>query len=134
MARHDVAAFGSRVLSAAVLIALGVVAWRRRWPAEYAMLMLVFVLLLCSPVVHPWYLLWLYPLAIASNHRPALVWTAVVVLAFWGPGSVLDGGDWSDPVPLRVIEYGAVAGSWIWARPRRAGVRADTAPVTLGSG
>ncbi|MCB9506684.1 MAG: DUF2029 domain-containing protein [Myxococcales bacterium] len=65
-------------------------------------------LLLASPVVHPWYLCWLLPLAALAGHRAALVWCGTATLAFFASASAADGAGWVDPVWLRTLEYAPV--------------------------
>ena len=73
---------------------------------------------LLSPVLHPWYLLWLIP-CFCFWRAPALVaLTGTVVLAYtvW-PGRLAD-GRWTLPVWAHVLEYAPVALLGLWALRR----------------
>ena len=95
---------------AVALLALLVVGWtihRRRWPAARSATVLLLALFLTSPVVHPWYLVWLLVPALRAGSPVGLAWGASVMLAFWGPASMSDAGRWADPLWVRVLEYAA---------------------------
>jgi len=54
--------------------------------------------LLLSPTLHPWYVLWLLPFAAAYASVPWLLFAALVPLAYLGAGDV--------PWSIRAVEYG----------------------------
>jgi hypothetical protein len=76
-----------------------------------SMLTILCALLFLAPTVHPWYVAWLVPLAALSPHtrlhRPALVASLVVLLAYTAWLSHHAGGPWSVPIPLLIIEFSA---------------------------
>ena len=69
---------------------------------------------LLSPVLHPWYLLWLIPCCCFYRVPAVVAWTGTVVLAYtvW-PGRLAD-GRWMLPVWAHVLEYAPVVllGCW----------------------
>ncbi len=105
--RYEVASNLTKGMAALLLALLGwSLLWLRAPPLE-ATLAWIGVLLLVSPVVHPWYVAWLVPLALARRFWPFVLWGGSVVLSYGLRG---DGGAWD--VALRVVEYGPVV---IWA-------------------
>ena len=80
------------------------------WPMATA---LVF-----SPVVYPWYLLWLTPFFISRLVWPLLVWSLIipaVYIVWYGLGA---GGKWAVPFWMSVLEYGVLAACTLWAFTR----------------
>ncbi len=112
----------TRILAALALAAtmVGVMARRLTDPLREASLLIGTVLLL-SPTVHPWYVLWLLPFAAARLSYGWLVFAAAVPLAYCaGEGDV--------PWILRSVEYLPalgllIAGAWK--------ARARPAPITV---
>ena len=94
-------------------------------PADYAL----GVLLLFSPIVNPWYLLWLLPFAVLRPSRTA--WTASFLL----PLSYWNGTHWMTaevhafdiPMAVTLLEIVVLAGVALldWARPLSLTVRED---------
>ena len=72
-------------------------------------------LLLLSPVVHPWYLLWVMPAALLHLHgdderwaRPFLVWSLLIWLVYLPRADYLETGVWQDQGWIRWLEYSPV--------------------------
>ncbi|MEM1414694.1 MAG: hypothetical protein AAGH15_07330 [Myxococcota bacterium] len=66
------------------LLFLGVLGWilrRERAPGDAALATLLAVLLL-APQLHPWYLLWVLPLAAAEGRLAPLAWSATLFVAY----------------------------------------------------
>lgn len=87
--------------------------------------------LVCSPIVYPWYLVWLAPFLITRGTVPLLVWTASIlpVYAAWELGR--RGERWAVPSAIMTIEFGlvgiaAVLLPWIRRGARR--TASDPAP------
>lgn len=108
-----------------VIVACGLVV-RRRVPDMQAARALVWVVLLLSPQVHPWYLAWLLPLEVAARGRAGLVWSAAILLAYAPLDRWVSDGVWVMPVELQAIEYGAVVLALL-VDPRRPSFREPTA-------
>ena len=104
-------AFGGVELAAAVvklLVALALalvllLLLHQRVEPDRVVLVMLAALLLMAPTVHPWYVAWLVPLAVAQSPRArALVaWSLLVLLIY---ADVVVGGT----VVLRLVEYGVV--------------------------
>jgi hypothetical protein len=96
-----------------VLLAFGVVAlraWRRARSLDAFLGPVTAALLLLSPVVHPWYLLWLLPfLALAAPESrwpwPLIAWTLLTWIAYLPRPDYLRTGTWSEAVAGRLVEY-----------------------------
>lgn len=93
--------------------------WARREPdpARYLFGGLL-VMAGLSPVVHPWYLLWLVPFFVLWRVPAVIAWTATVVLAYavW-PGYVAH-GVWVLPWWARAAEYAPVVVLGVWGLRR----------------
>jgi hypothetical protein len=102
----EVANLLARLLAAALLIAALAWAWARGAPPERFAEVLFGGFVLLTPVLHPWYVLWLLPL-IAVAAAPA--WTLLALLtplAYLPLASWLDGGAWHDATWTRVAIHG----------------------------
>ena len=78
---------------------IGVVAYTtwRRFSIERALLWIIATGLLLSPTVHPWYVLWVLPMAALRGNRPFLLLSGLVFLAYWGLASYQATGVWPQP-------------------------------------
>jgi hypothetical protein len=100
-------------LAAVFAVAIGLVtaAWCR-WklaesdPAAWAWPMAIAVS--CSPVIYPWYLLYLTPFLLTTGTIPLLVWTFAVQLVYVVWELVRHGGRWIVPTAVVAIEYTVV--------------------------
>jgi alpha-1,6-mannosyltransferase len=128
----------ARPLAALVVVAVvAVLAWRcllRPAPAgrcgiTAAMAGALLALLLCSPVVNPWYWLWVLPLALAAGQTCALVAGVVAVLSYLNghvlplalPGvSGLPDMPFQVPVALALVQLLAIAAALSWDFKARA--------------
>jgi hypothetical protein len=101
------------VASLAVLVGLAVAAWLR-WnpntPADQAdkWAWPMAASLACSPVVYPWYLLWLLPFLRSKSTLPLVVWSIGILPTYivWHLRSL--GYEWRVPVWALLLEYGSV--------------------------
>ncbi len=71
-------------------------------------LTVLLALFFVAPVVHPWYVAWLIPLAALRRSRAALLFAFVVLAAYLAWVSVRAGGAWQVPVWALVVEFGVV--------------------------
>lgn len=100
-----------RLMAAGVLmLLLAVLAWYR-WAFTEAGFAFFFALFLFSPVVHPWYLLWLLAF-LPFRKQPfdrtglaALLWTCSVVASYSAHQQQLVTGTWHIPANLLLAEY-----------------------------
>lgn len=103
-----------RWVAAAVLIAALVLLHRQRRQLEASALLYILVLFLLSPVVHPWYLLWVLALVSVRSDpfdafgSAAVLWTATVAAAYVAHQNQLTTGVWQIPGIVLVLEYAPV--------------------------
>ncbi len=66
-------------------------------------------LLVCAPVVYPWYLLWLLPFLRSRSTLPLMVWTVSILPTYivWHLRAI--GYPWQLPGWVLLLEYGSVA-------------------------
>lgn len=81
-ARAHVTFMLARGLGLGLVFAVAVIAVRRRWEPHAALRAVLWTLLMTSPQLHPWYLLWLLPLDIAVGKRSGIVWSATALIAY----------------------------------------------------
>jgi len=93
------AGLGVSVFLRARLRATHPAAWA--WPMAAA---LVF-----SPVIYPWYLVWLVPFLFDRSTLPLLVWTIAIMPTYLVWGLAREGHPWTVPNGILAVEYGAVA-------------------------
>jgi hypothetical protein len=77
-----VAGLATRAVLGVVVLVAALALARRGLPPLVAARLTVLLALLCAPQVHPWYLLWLLPLEIASGGLAGQVWAAAIVVAY----------------------------------------------------
>ena len=125
-----------RLLAAAVIIGLlGLLKWKQNQFVDAALAFFL-TLFLLSPVVHPWYLLWLVPF-LAMRARPfdligctALAWTITVVLAYSAQEQLLATGVWKITERMLLAEYAPVYLLLIIAATARPFSQMKLAPIT----
>jgi hypothetical protein len=76
--------------------------------------------LLCSPVIYPWYLVWITPFVISRGTLPLLVWSLSIIPTYAVWQLAREGAAWAVPGSVLALEYGAVAvtAAVLLARPR----------------
>jgi hypothetical protein len=129
----------------AIAIGMAAAAWCRwklseRDPAAWAWPMAIAVS--CSPVIYPWYLLYLTPFLLTFGTIPLIVWTFAVLPIYHVWEVVRLGGRWGVPPQLMVVEYSivlasvAVIGIARWRKrrhPREGGVHSGSSGITSAS-
>ena len=104
-----------RVAALIVLLGVALAVWRYRWPPVRSAAWLLTAIIVMSPTVHPWYLLWVVPLAVQPKAPFWLRWLcAVHVLGFWSPAQEADLGVWRDELWVRLVVWGSWAGVCVW--------------------
>lgn len=96
--------------AAAGLLVAAVVAWTtlRRYDPERALLWILGAGLLLTPTLHPWYALWILPLAALRASPPWLLLGGLAFLGYFGLGSWHALGSWPQPPWLRLLLWGPV--------------------------
>lgn len=122
-----------------VLAVVGYATWLR-FPAERALLWIIGAGLLLSPTFHPWYALWVLPMAALGGNAPFLLLTGLAFLGYWGLAAYQLTGVWPEPAWTRVVMWlpvwmlllanigalrGSATGSGALRRPRSSGVQAQ---------
>lgn len=98
--------------AAGVVIAMACAAVIRRSrvardPAAFAWPMAA--ALVCSPVVYPWYLVWLTPFFISALAWPLVVWSVMILPVYTVWQGLYNGGTWAVPPWMGLIEYAVLA-------------------------
>lgn len=91
------------VLVLVALLWVGLAAFRRPLPSAYGWT--VGVLLLLSPVAHPWYVLWLFPAILFAGQPAWWIWSLTAFLAYAPLPGYLAGGVWTESGWLKAVEY-----------------------------
>lgn len=89
----------------AVVVALvwvGLAVFRRPMPSVYGWTL--GVLLLLSPVAHPWYLLWLFPAILFAGQPAWWIWTLTAALAYVPLPGYLATGVWNEIGWVKALE------------------------------
>jgi hypothetical protein len=120
--------FARAALAAALLAVLCGVAWRVR-DTERAVFLSLAALLLASPTLQPWYLLWIVPFA-ARRKEPAFLYLSFAVPLSY---ALLYRPSWLPPPAVYVLEYVPFFSllSLPWLR-RRLPPRQSTTPLETG--
>lgn len=89
--------------------------WARRESDSIRYLLgAVSVVALLTPVLHPWYLLWVIPCFCFIRFLPMIVLTGTVVLAYTIWPNFASTGVWAMPLSARLFEYGPVMILGLW--------------------
>jgi hypothetical protein len=106
---------------AAVLVAavwILVLLTRRSLPSAYSWVLGTALIL--SPVVHPWYLVWLLPPLLFVPHLAWWAWSLTVLLAYLPLPGFLAGGAWNESLVWKSVEYVPVLALIPWQLWREA--------------
>ena len=87
----------ARAAAATLVLAVIFYATWRRFSIERALLWIIGAGLLLSPTVHPWYVLWVLPMAALRGNRAFLLLSGLVFLGYWGLASYQATGVWPQP-------------------------------------
>ncbi len=90
--------------TALVLAVVAYVTWRR-FDIEEALLWIIGAGLLLSPTVHPWYTLWVLPVAALRGNRPFLLLGGLAFLGYWGLAAYETTGVWPQPLWARIAMW-----------------------------
>ncbi len=96
----------AKAVAAAVVLAIVVQSVRNDWSLSRTAFWVTGTLIVLSPTVHPWYLLWMVPLVALRPSRAWLYLSGSVFLAYYGLATYRDMGVWPEPWWLRLVIYG----------------------------
>lgn len=123
---------GEWVRVCCAIVLLGCCVWlgfcyRQQQQKRLPLMLLLLLLLLLSPVVNPWYWLWLLPLAIYFQRWPVILWAAITPLSYLNSSVLSEAGMWGDslsvqlfvvPWPITFIElllmFWVLWREWLW--------------------
>ena len=88
---------GARATGAVCIIGSALWATWHSWKIERTLYWLLGIALLLSPTIHPWYVLWILPLAALRGGRAWLALSGTVFLAYWGLDAFQATGIWPEP-------------------------------------
>jgi hypothetical protein len=108
-AAEDLALAVGKLFAAAAVLAVMILAWRRRFDPARAALWILGALVLVTPVLHPWYVLWVLPLAALRGAWPWFVLAGTSLLSYLPLTGWWSSGVWRAPAWIPWVEYGAFA-------------------------
>ncbi len=91
-----------KALAAAGIVGCALFAAWHRWSVERALFWTIGIALALSPTIHPWYVLWILPLAALRGGRAWLLLSGTVFLAYWGLDAYRATGSWPEPLFVRL--------------------------------
>ena len=104
----------ARAAVAVLVLAVTAYATWRRFSVERALLWIIGAGVLLSPTVHPWYVLWLLPMAALLGHAPFLLLGGLAFLGYWGLAAYEATGIWPQPGWNRAAMWLPVWGMLLW--------------------
>jgi len=89
---------------AAAAIMIGVIGWSawRRFDLERTLLWVLGTGMVLTPTFHPWYILWMLPMAALRANRPFVLLSGLAFIGYYGLGAYRDTGDWVQPIGARM--------------------------------
>jgi len=89
----------------AAVIVLSVIGWTA-WKAmelDRALLWVLGAGMVFTPTLHPWYVLWMLPMAVLRRSRPWLLLSGLAFTGYFGLGSYQNTGEWAQPLLARAV-------------------------------
>ena len=96
-----------------VLAAVAGTTWGRFTP-ERALLWVLGAGMLLTPTLHPWYVLWMLPMAALRASRPWILLSGLAFLGYFGLDTYQATGIWPQPPWLRGLLWLPVLGLLVW--------------------
>ncbi len=96
----------AKLIAVAVVLFMVVGSVRNEWTLEKTVFWLTGTILILSPTVHPWYLLWMVPLVALRPNRAWLYLSGSVLLAYYGLAGFQAEGVWPEPWWIKLLIYG----------------------------
>ncbi|MGD8698055.1 MAG: hypothetical protein PVJ43_02120 [Gemmatimonadales bacterium] len=98
--------FVAKIAAVVIILLFVVQSVRDLWTFERTALWMTGAMLILSPTVHPWYLLWMVPLIAIRPNRAWLYLSGSVFAAYYGLATYRSEGVWPEPWWLRLAIYG----------------------------
>lgn len=91
----------------AAFIVIGVTGWTAaaQYDVDRALLWVLGAGMILTPTLHPWYVLWMMPMAALRTSRPWIVLSGLAFIGYFGLGGYQDGGAWVQPISARVAMW-----------------------------
>lgn len=96
---------GPRLAAGGIVAAVAVFSFWKDWSLTRSLLWILGTLLLLTPTLHPWYVLWILPLAAVRRSRGWLLLSGLVFLSYWHHDSYMATGIWPQPLWLSALVY-----------------------------
>jgi len=110
----------AKIVAGLLLLAVLVFAWRRALPPSLAALWAFGALTLLTPILHPWYALWVISLASLRGAWPWLFLSFTLPLSYLPLDGWWAAGVWESPTWIPLVEYGvplaAVVAYFVFSR------------------
>ena len=92
---------------AAAAIVVAVVAWTtfRRYDTERTLLWVLGSGMILTPTLHPWYVLWMLPMAALNTSRPWILMSGLAFIGYFGLGAYQETGMWPQPILARAAMW-----------------------------
>lgn len=92
-----------RARALAGVVVVGVIGWTawRSFELDRALLWVLGTGIILTPTLHPWYVLWILPMAILRGSRAWLLLSGLAFIGYFGLGSYQDTGQWAQPGIVR---------------------------------
>lgn len=104
----------AKAVAAAILGLLLLFCLNQRISPTATTLVMLMAMFLLAPVVHPWYVAWLVPLAVAQRARSPMLWSGLVVLSYHAAWLRAADGEWRELDWPRWLEYVPVVALAAW--------------------
>jgi len=108
-ARAELALAAAKLVAAALLATVIALVCRRRADLSSAALWVFGAFVLLTPVLHPWYLLWVLPWAACRRGWPWLAFGAALPLSYLPLDGGWERGVWDAPAWIPIVEYGVLS-------------------------
>jgi len=88
---------------AVALVVIGIIGWTaaRRYDLERTLLWVLGAGMILTPTLHPWYVLWMLPMAALRSSRAWILLSGLVFIGYFGLGTYQDIGEWPQPLWAR---------------------------------
>jgi len=85
------------------VLVICVIAWTAfaRFDLERALLWVLGTGMILTPTLHPWYVLWMLPMAALRRARPWLLLSGLAFIGYFGLGAYRETGEWLQPGAVR---------------------------------